>query len=177
MKLRIRNTDIALVLGAGLLCLAVSVAGWVLVGEVALVLPPILSAMLVLVVLLEMYRRRLSERDLLILYQQIESLCSLLVTLKPSLPLPEMRGWAASPDLLKKITEVILIESPRLVVEASSGASTVVIAYCLKRLGKGKVISLEHDAKFAAITQSNLAFHGLEDVATVLHAPLTEIVI
>lgn len=88
-----------------------------------------------------------------------------------------MRGWAASPDLLKKITEAILIEKPSLVVEVSSGVSTLVIAYCLKQLGRGKVVSLEHDAKFAAISQSFISFHGLEDIATIVDAPLKETVI
>ena len=187
--MRITKKDKALVLSAAILLLSVGVVGWSLVGEVALIILSILSAILailVLVVLLEVYRRlseeygdlrRSQESQRNLAYLQIESLFSLFFTLKPSLPLPEMRGWAASPDLLKKITEVILIETPGLVVEASSGASTIVIAYCLKKLGKGKVISLEHDAKYAAINQSLISFHGLEDLATIVHAPLTEIVI
>jgi Methyltransferase domain len=181
MKLRITKKDGALILIASILLLVVAVTGWLLLGEAALIILPVLSGILILVVVLEMYRRlsaELSEKDQNQEYQrnqdyrQIESFLSLFFTLKPSLPLPDTRGWAASPDLLKKITEVILIEKPSLVIEASSGVSTLVIAYCLKKLGKGKVVSLEHDAKYAAISQSLISFHGLEDIATIVYAPL-----
>src|SRR5215510_16062551 len=160
MKLLITKKHVGLVLIASLSLLGVGVIGWWLLGEAALMILPVLSVMLTLMVLLEVYGRlseKLSEtyrsleqqrnQD----YRQIESFFSLCFTLEPRLPLPNTRGWAASPDLLKKITEVILTERPSLVMEASSGVSTLVIAYCLKQLGQGRLISLEHDAKFAAI--------------------------
>jgi Methyltransferase domain len=181
MKLRTTKKDGALILIASILLLVVAVTGWLLLCEATLIILPVLSGVLILVVVLEMYRRlsaELSEKDQNQEYQrnqdyrQIESFLSLFFTLKPSLPLPDTRGWAASPDLLKKITEVILIEKPSLVIEASSGVSTLVIAYCLKKLGKGKVVSLEHDVKYAAISQSLISFHGLEDIATIVYAPL-----
>jgi hypothetical protein len=181
MEFRVTKKDGALILIVSILLLVVAVVGWLLLGEAALIILPVLSAILMLVVLLEVYRRlseELSEKHRSQEYQrnqdylQIESLFSLFFTLKPSLPLPNTRGWAASPDLLNKIIEVILIEKPSLVMEASSGVSTLVIAYCLKQLGKGKVVSLEHDAKYAAISQNLISFHGLEDIATIVHAPL-----
>ncbi|MEN9518879.1 MAG: hypothetical protein RLZZ381_1467 [Cyanobacteriota bacterium] len=107
--------------------------------------------------------------------EQIESLFSIFSTLKPQLPLPTTRGWAASPDLLKEIISLTHRHKPQLVVEASSGISTLIIAYCLQRLGTGKLISLEHESKFAQATQSNLSLHGLDDVATVIYAPLVEV--
>ncbi|MFM2311952.1 MAG: hypothetical protein RLZZ04_1228 [Cyanobacteriota bacterium] len=106
---------------------------------------------------------------------QIESLFSIFATLNPQFPLPSTRGWAASPDLLKEIISLIHRQKPQLVVEASSGVSTLIIAYCLQRLGTGKLISLEHEEKFAQLTQNNLSLHGLDDVATVIHAPLVEV--
>jgi predicted O-methyltransferase YrrM len=108
-------------------------------------------------------------------YRQLEALASLYAAVKPDLPLPEPRGWAASPDFLSRLAEVILQKRPTLVVEAGSGVSTLITAYCLKRLGGGRVISLDHDAQYAASTQRAIAFHGLEDVATVVHAPLREV--
>lgn len=107
--------------------------------------------------------------------EQIESLFSIFSTLKPQLPLPTTRGWAASPDLLKEIISLTHRHKPQLVVEASSGVSTLIIAYCLQRLGTGKLISLEHEEKFAQVTQNNLSLHGLDDVATVIYAPLVEV--
>jgi predicted O-methyltransferase YrrM len=107
--------------------------------------------------------------------EQIESLFSIFSTLKPQLPLPTTRGWAASPDLLKEIISLIHRQKPQLVVEASCGVSSLIIAYCLQRLGTGKLISLEHEEKFAQVTQNNLSLHGLDDVATVIYAPLVEV--
>jgi len=107
--------------------------------------------------------------------QQIESLFSIFFTLEPKLPLPQTRGWAASPDLLKEIILLINRKKPQLVVEASSGVSTLIIAYCLQQLGSGKVISLEHKLEFPRVTQHNLSRHGLNDFATVIHAPLVEV--
>lgn len=108
-------------------------------------------------------------------YLQIESLLSLFFTLKPSLPLPNTRGWAICPDLLKKITEVILLEKPSLIVETGSGVSTLIIAYCLKQLGTGRLISLEHDQKYAAASQKLISFHGMDEIVTIIHAPLQEL--
>lgn len=186
VKIRFTKKDSALVLTASILLTTVAVVSRWLVGEATLVILSILSPIVVLIALLELYRRLSEEyleyyqkaenqRDQL--YRQIECLFSLFFTLKPTLPLPDTRGFAASPDLLKKIIEVILIEKPGVVVEASSGVSTVIIAYCLKQLGKGKVVSLEHDATYAVITQNLIFEHGLGDIATVVHAPLVETVI
>lgn len=142
------------------------------------------SGMFVFFGLLVAYRRlhtqmAAGQRDLTLAisdhYRQMEALISLYAVIKPDLPLPASRGWAASPDFLKQLAEVILHRQPKLVVEASSGFSTLVTAYCLKRIGKGKVVSLEHDALYAEATRRVIAFHGMQDIATVIHAPLTEV--
>lgn len=107
-------------------------------------------------------------------YWQFEALSNILHTLRPERPLPYTRKWAASPDLLRHVMNVVLDERPSLVVEASSGTSTVLIAYLLKRAGVGKVIALEHDAAYAEQTRKHLRAHGLEAWAEVVHAPLVE---
>jgi len=61
MKLQITKKHGGLVLIASLLLLGMGVIGWWLVGEAALIILPVLSAMLILVVLLEVYSR-LSEK-------------------------------------------------------------------------------------------------------------------
>ncbi|HEY9751904.1 MAG TPA: class I SAM-dependent methyltransferase [Coleofasciculaceae cyanobacterium] len=179
MKLQLTNKDVALVLLILVLLVTTAFLVWLLFGEAALVAIPIFSTILTLVVILDLYRRlsdqqkeqqQQRQQD----YQQIEALFSLFFTLRPDLPLPNMRGWAASPDFLKTVIELVLVEKPALIVEAGSGVSTVLIAYCLKRLGKGKVISLDHDFKFADTTQNLLASHGLSEIATVVYAPLKE---
>jgi predicted O-methyltransferase YrrM len=89
--------------------------------------------------------------------------------------LPAMRGYAIAPDFALVLTELIADERPELVVETGSGVSTIVIAYGLEKLGRGRVIALDHDAGYAAATRDELARHGLTAYATVIHAPLTPI--
>lgn len=184
MNLRMTKDDSVVILIATLFLVGVTALGWWVLGPAALVLLPVLSTIPLLVVILRVYRRLSAQlqgeyrdhefqrqQD----YRQIESFVSLLFALKPTFPFPSTRGWAISPDLLKKIAEVILTEKPGLVIEASSGVSTLVIAYCLKQLGRGRVVSLEHDPKFVAMNHAIVVSHGLEDIATIVHAPLKEI--
>jgi predicted O-methyltransferase YrrM len=135
---------------------------------------------LVMFAILEVYRRlgvdaRAEEQRRLIDYRHIESLFSVFAATKAEAPLPRMRSWAAGPDLLATTADVILREKPNLVVEMGSGVSTLVIAYCLRRNGKGRVISLEHDPAYAAATQATITAHGLGDIARVVEAPLAPV--
>jgi len=121
------------------------------------------------------YQNELILRNLKNEFTQIESLLSLFFSLQPRIPIPDTRVWAASPDLLKKISEVIFREKPKFVVEAGSGVSTLIIAYCLEQIGEGKVVSLEHDCNHAANSQDMISLHVLQGIATIIHAPLKEI--
>ena len=107
-------------------------------------------------------------------YVQMEALLAIHSTLKPAAPLPPTRFWAASPDLLRELVTHIQRHRPTCVLEVSSGTSTVVIGLCLKQLGTGRVVALEHDPHYAGITRRAIADHGLEGIATVLDAPLKE---
>ncbi len=71
------------------------------------------------------------------------------------------------------LVSILLERSPRLVVEASSGVSTMLIAYCLERTG-GKVVSLDHLQQYSDATNENLSRHNLTDTAKAIHAPLKE---
>lgn len=106
---------------------------------------------------------------------QIEALLAIYVDLKPSHALPATRGWAASPDFLRLLTKYVLEDKPSLIAECSSGVSTLVLASCLKKLGQGKVLSLEHDPEFAKATRAQLHLRGLDDWATVIDAPLKQL--
>ena len=110
-------------------------------------------------------------------YMQTESLFSLFSSLRPDIPFPKTRGWAASPDFLKQICSLVLTKKPALVFETGSGVSTLVIAYCLKKLGKGKIISLDHLTHYADETLEMIAMHGLSEYAEIYHAPLKETLI
>lgn len=105
-------------------------------------------------------------------YQQTEALASLYATLHLTSGLPPLGGWAGSPDFLMHIAEHVLRQKPLIVVECSSGVSTLVIARCLQLNGQGHVYSLEHEPQYAEQTRRLLRSHGATTNATVIVAPL-----
>lgn len=113
-----------------------------------------------------------SHRENAGLFRQLEALQGLYTDLRLTSSLPGTRGWAASPDFLLELTRHALAEKPPVVVECSSGASTLVLARCMQINGAGKVYSLEHDPAYAEQTRRQLERHGLSAWAEVLDAPL-----
>jgi hypothetical protein len=111
------------------------------------------------------------------LYRQVQAFISLKDLLDFSVPLPPLRIGASSPDFRLVIARHALAAKPRVIVECSSGSSTVVLAQSARINGIGHVYSLEHDPIFAAETRVMLADHGLSDWATVIHAPLVPVTI
>ena len=109
-----------------------------------------------------------------VLFRQFEALIGIYLDCGFTKGLPFTRGWAASPDFLKILVNHVLETRPKLVVECSSGVSTVVLAQCAKRCGIGHIFSLENDSRYAAQTRELLGHHMLEDWATVIDAPLIE---
>lgn len=110
-------------------------------------------------------------------YRQIEALFFLFSTLKVRHPLPPMRVWAVSPDFAGIAVSLVREHRPKCVLELGSGVSTLVTAYALEENKEGIVVSLDHDGRFAAISTANVAKHGLQKIATVIHAPLKEVAI
>jgi len=108
-------------------------------------------------------------------YRQLEAYLSLCLFLRPRLPLPPTRGWAASPDFLLELATSILTRKPKIIIELGSGLSTLIMAYCLEQNCKGSVLSLEHDEKYADQTRRMLTQHGLTPFATIVEAPLKEL--
>lgn len=80
--------------------------------------------------------------------------------------------WSAAPDFLGLIVEHALAARPETIVECSSGTTTVLLARCCARNGRGRVWSLENGPEFAARTRVELARHGLAERAEVIDAPL-----
>ncbi|MEF7616856.1 class I SAM-dependent methyltransferase [Aquincola sp. MAHUQ-54] len=105
-------------------------------------------------------------------FSQVQALLALERRLQLDMALPAMRGWAGSPDFLLHVAEQIHQRRPAVIVECSSGVSTIVAARCLQQLGAGHVWSLEHEEQYAQKTRDMLVRYGLSDWATVLHAPL-----
>ncbi|MGW6279054.1 class I SAM-dependent methyltransferase [Kribbella sp. NPDC055071] len=111
--------------------------------------------------------------DTLQTYWQIEALLDLRAMLQPRALMPQLRNWAASPDVLRWLAEYVASHRPELIVECGSGASSLVMGYAVQKAGFGRVISLEHDADYAEASARRVVDHGLQDVVEVRHAPLT----
>lgn len=107
-------------------------------------------------------------------FRQMEALQGLYLELHLQRSLPPTRGWAGSPDFLLELARHARSARPLVVVECSSGVSTVVLARCLQLNGAGTLYSLEHDSAYARLTRAELLRHGLQDWAQVLDAPLQD---
>ncbi|MGE5567549.1 MAG: class I SAM-dependent methyltransferase [Rhodospirillales bacterium] len=116
-----------------------------------------------------------SEKELAADHKRLEELILLMSAVTPAVPFPLMRGFAITPDFGNILAREIMYKKPRLVVELGSGVSTLIAAYCLRRLGAGKVVSLEHDANYARSSRESVEAHGLQDLVTVRHAPLVPV--
>ena len=110
-------------------------------------------------------------------FAQIEALSWLIDVLPLAYPLRPTRGFASSPDLLLLLVRLIDEHRPSLVFELGSGVSTIVMAARLKALGTGSIITVDHEARYADEARRELALHGLSEVASVIHAPLTDVVL
>jgi predicted O-methyltransferase YrrM len=106
-------------------------------------------------------------------FRQLEALQNLSAVLPASDLLPATRGWAASPDLLVMLVDLVISERPSLVVECGSGASTLWLALAMRQFEiDGRIIALDHDPVFGGKTRDLLARHDVRDLAEVRDAPL-----
>jgi predicted O-methyltransferase YrrM len=123
---------------------------------------------------LDRFRTELG-RELLRTFRQVEALQNLYAIESPGLPMPPTRGWAASPDLLLELVEILIREEPRLVVECGSGTSTLWLALTMQRFDiPGRIVSLEHDKTYAESTRGVLRMHAVNTIAEVRDAPLED---
>jgi len=111
------------------------------------------------------------------LYHQQQALQSIHALIDIRSPLPTMGEWAASPDFLHIITDILLDRKPLTVVECGSGVSSVVIGYLLKKNGRGHLYSLENSDVYAIKNTELICRHRLNNQVSILHAPLTEMTI
>src|SRR5215831_9607292 len=106
-------------------------------------------------------------------FRQLEALQNLSAVLPAHDVLPATRGWAASPDLLMVLVDLVITERPSLVVECGSGASTLWLALAMRRFEiDGRIVALDHDPVFGGKTRDLLARHEVRDLAEVRDAPL-----
>lgn len=106
--------------------------------------------------------------------RQIQALLQLVNRYDARAPLPPTGGWAMEPSTILHLVRMVEQTRPGLIVECGSGASSVWLAYAAEAYG-GRLVSLEHDERFAEQTRQLLHEHGLTANTDVRSAPLTEL--
>lgn len=89
--------------------------------------------------------------------------------------LPVTERWSAAPDFLKIISDYCLEKKPQIIVECSSGTSSLVLAQCCQLNQIGHVYSLENGEDFVAQTIQQLDDFLLSEYCDVIHAPLQDV--
>jgi predicted O-methyltransferase YrrM len=103
--------------------------------------------------------------------RQIDCLLGVYSLLNHGYSLGPLRGWAISPDALSEVLRVISTFDRPTVVEFGSGQSTIAISKLLTSK-TGRLISVEHDAKYSFRFQDLLQAYNLEKPVTTIIAPL-----
>ncbi|WP_435745532.1 class I SAM-dependent methyltransferase [Nocardioides sp. SYSU DS0663] len=117
--------------------------------------------------------RTTAKDEGLVTRRQVQAVVNLAAMVPLRGGVPALGGWAASPDFAVEVVDRLLTERPRVVVEAGSGASTLLLALAAREHGLDtRIVSLDHDAHFAARTRELLERHGVADRAEVRWAPL-----
>lgn len=104
-------------------------------------------------------------------YKNVEDLLGL------SEPLPITEDWSAAADFLKLISEYCLEQKPEIIIECSSGATSLVLARCCEINGEGKVYSLENGKSYAENTRQKLNEFSLSRYCEVIYSPLETIMV
>ncbi len=79
---------------------------------------------------------------------------------------------AMRPSGLVAVLNEVALADPELVVECGAGVSTLFLARLLRQRGHGRLVSVEHDERWAGWVARALAAEGLGDRASVVLAPL-----
>ncbi len=108
-------------------------------------------------------------------YEELQSLVGFYATLKPRLPLFDLRRYALAPDSANLYMHYLALHKPEIIVECGSGVSTVISGTMIERNGKGRVIALEDDEHWAGHTRDILEAQGVAGEIEVRYAPLKDI--
>jgi len=106
------------------------------------------------------------------LFNQLESYFFIRDQLNLRHGLPYTRNFSASPDFLKIIAEHCLQHKPAMIMECSSGLSSLVLARCCQLNQRGRVFSLENGESFAQTARDHIHNYQLDDYAQIIYAPL-----
>jgi predicted O-methyltransferase YrrM len=87
---------------------------------------------------------------------------------------PVYLPWSSTamrPSAVAATLNDVMVHRRHNVVELGSGISTFYLGRLMRRIG-GHLHAVEHDEVWAALLEHQLRAEGLQDVVTVLHAPL-----
>ena len=110
------------------------------------------------------------------LLRQAEFTMELRRMLEPRAFLPSSRDWAAGPDLLAAVAEVIMDIRPTTVVECGAGVSTITSSLAIQKFCEpgATMLTLEHDEAWAEESRRRIRRHGLEGISRIAHVPLID---
>ena len=120
------------------------------------------------IIYIKLYPKSIIEKN----YRQLEILLPLFIDLEIKNKLPFTQGYAASPDFLYLIKDIIQKYKPKIILEAGSGVSTIIASYAMKKYSNGKIISLDHEEKYSENTKIEININNLDKYSTIIHAPL-----
>lgn len=104
----------------------------------------------------------------------VDAVASLAAIPVVGAPTPSTQGWATTAMVQRRLADIFLLLDDPLVVELGGGSSTVLLARLIKQSGKGRLISIDHNEDYAALTRDSLQRHGLADLVDIRIAPLTQ---
>jgi hypothetical protein len=88
----------------------------------------------------------------------------------------EIGVWALDEATLAAVADIVRRTRPARILELGSGTSTVLLAHLLGELhgtdAVGRLVSLDENPYWAAMTRASLAARGLERIAAVFELPL-----
>lgn len=106
-------------------------------------------------------------------YEQLEAYIDIRNLIHPRAPMPSLRGWAASPDVVRFLAETVRRQRPKLIVECGSGSSGIWLGYLAEQIKPARVVCLEHDERYWRMSRDLVRAHDLDDVVDVRLAQLT----
>ncbi|MDH5785465.1 MAG: class I SAM-dependent methyltransferase [Chromatiales bacterium] len=138
----------------------------------------IITLLLVIIVLqlVMLYRHQQTcqqrDREKALQFNQFEAYHYLRDRLQLTRGIPYTTDWSAAPDFLKLIAGHVLQQRPAVIVECSSGTTSLVLARCCEINGSGELYSLENGAEYAEQSRHTLARYDLSSWGEIIHAPL-----
>lgn len=89
--------------------------------------------------------------------------------------LPVTEHWSAAPDFLEMISDYCLKNKPRVILECSSGTSSLILSRCCQMNKVGHVYSLENGEEFVDQTNQQLDSFVLSKYCDVIYSPLQDL--